>query len=144
MSKDDTAAFISVLGEFNSDIKAHNISLAIAIIANLPDCFFKLMRHVSSNICGALWSGLISASDRKEMKICRVLCSRIGNQLFDSDLSRRGQRTGSWPLTVQRRHQHHYHRDNVCYCFLTSFNSLCSSRGSSVCGPFINALISSI
>jgi hypothetical protein len=126
------------------------ISLAIAIIANVPQCmdrFIQCARALeynsqktgsvaSSDVFEAIWIGIISASDRKEAKVCGRLCSYIGSTLFrplrQGKCVRRGQLEEGF----------------VRESFLHSFTKLCSIRdsltnNSFVCRSLIYALISS-
>jgi len=125
--------------------KYSNISLAIAIISNVLQCMDMFIKCASAldsksqkigsiesaDIFGAIWIGIISASDRKEAKVCSGLCSRIGSSLHHIRHNGKCLRQGDTEQSF------------ICHSFLDSFTTLCSSRGSGVCGSWIYALISS-
>jgi hypothetical protein len=145
VSEEQVLTLVTALQKSKGNVEKYsNISLAIAIIANVSQCmdrFIQCARALqynsqktgsvaSSDVFKAIWIGIISASDRKEAKVCSGLCSRIGSMLFNVHYQGKACR----PHLDRQNHN--------CSFFSDSFTAVCSSRGSAVCGSFIYALIS--
>jgi hypothetical protein len=122
------------------------VSLAIAIIANVPQCMDRFINcaweleckseNAGANlyVFEAIWIGIVSALNSKEADICSGLCSRIVSMLY----YRRNNFKVYRPMPEQDKHNH------ACESFLESFLNVCSGTDSNVCTSLTRALITAV
>jgi hypothetical protein len=154
VSKEQVLTLVTALKKSKGNVEKYsNISLTIAIIANVSQCmdrFIECARILEcfpgerrknscfpksgsieySDIFEAIWMGMISASDRRWSRVCSGLCSHIGSMLFYVHYQGKACR----PHLDSHNHN--------CRFFFDSFTAVCRRRGSDVCGSLIYALIS--
>ena len=151
VSEKQVLSLVTALQKSKANVEmCSDISLAIAIIANVPQCMDRLINCAwelecesenseaqkigSIDIFEGIWIGIVSASNRKEANICSGLCSRIASMLY----LRRSNFKACRPMPD-------YDKDNhASESFLESFMTVCSGTDSGVCNSLTRALIDAV